>query len=147
MLRTQKIFTFVTPFGSFAYRRLVMGYINATAEFQRHINNTLGPLLWDTCLSMVDDLCIASATKEEHRVHCCSVLTALARRHHCIKPSKMHILRKVIEYLGHLSTPTGTMPTSKHVDAILHMPPPLGDDNLVDRSKLAVSLELAVALW
>ena len=48
----------------------------------------------------------------------------------------MHILRKVIEYLGHLSTPTGTMPTSKHVDAILHMPPPLGDDDLVDRSKL-----------
>ena len=60
--RTQKIFTFVTPFGSFAYRRLVMGYINATAEFQRHINNSLGPLLWDTCLSMVDDLCIASET-------------------------------------------------------------------------------------
>ena len=28
------------------------------------------------------------------------------------------------------------MPTSKHVDAILHMPPPLGDDDLVDRSKL-----------
>ena len=48
----------------------------------------------------------------------------------------MHILRKIIEYLGHLSTPTGTMPTSKHVDAILHMPPPLGDDGLVDRSKL-----------
>ena len=85
---------------------------------------------------MVDDLCIASETKEEHRVHCCSVLTSLARRHHCIKASKMHILRKVIEYLGHLSTPTGTMPTSKHVDAILHMPPPLGNDGLVDRSKL-----------
>ena len=31
--RTQKIFTFVTPFGSFAYRRLVMGYINALSTF------------------------------------------------------------------------------------------------------------------
>ena len=24
-----------------------MGYVNATAEFQRHMNNTPGPLLWD----------------------------------------------------------------------------------------------------
>ena len=48
--RAQKLFTFVTPFGTFAYQRLVMGYVNATAEFQRHMNNTLGPLLWDTCL-------------------------------------------------------------------------------------------------
>ena len=49
--RAQKIFTFVAPFGTFSYQRLVMGYVNATAEFQRHMNNTLGPLLWDTCLS------------------------------------------------------------------------------------------------
>ena len=51
--RAQKIFTFVTPFGTFAYQRLVVGYVNATAEFQRHMNNTLGPLLWDTCLSIL----------------------------------------------------------------------------------------------
>ena len=105
-----------------------MGYINATAEFQRHINNTLGPLLWDTCLSMVDDLCIASETKQEHRVHVTAVLTALAQRHHSIKASKMHILRKIIEYLGHMSTPSGTQPTSKHIDAIVNMPPPLGPE-------------------
>ena len=71
-----EIFTFVAPFGTFAYQRLVMGYVNATAEFQRHMNNTLGPLF------MVDDLCIASETKEEHRVHVTSVLTSLAQRHH-----------------------------------------------------------------
>ena len=134
--RAQKIFTFVTPFGTFAYQRLVMGYINATAEFQRHINNTLGPLLWDTCLAMVDDLCIASETKEEHRVHVTAVLTALAQRHHSIKASKMHILRKIIEYLGHMSTPHGTQPTSKHIDAIVCMPAPLGDDGLVDKTRV-----------
>ena len=136
MERAQKIFTFVTPFGTFAYKRLVMGYINATAEFQRHMNNTLGPLLWDTCLSMVDDLCVASETKLAHRVHCTAVFTSLARRGHSIKPSKMHVLRREIEYLGHLSTPEGTRPTAKHVDAIVGMPPPLGDDGLIDKTKL-----------
>ncbi len=126
--RTQKIFTLVTPFGTYAYTRLVMGFLNATAEFQRHMNNTLGPSLWDMCLSMVDDLCIASHTKPEHRVHCTSVLTKLAQRNHSIKPSKMHVLRKVIEYLGHLSTPEGTRPTGKHVEAIVNMPPPIQDE-------------------
>ena len=61
-----------------------MGYINATAEFQRHMNNTLGPALWDYCLSMVDDVIIGSETKQEHRVHVASVFTRLAQRGHGI---------------------------------------------------------------
>ena len=126
--RTQKIFTLVTPFGTFGYTRLVMGYINATAEFQRHMNNTLGPSLWDMCLSMVDDVCVASATKPEHRLHMTSVLTKLAQRNHSIKPSKMAILRKIVEYLGHMSTPQGTKPTGKHVSAIVEMPAPINED-------------------
>ena len=83
---------------------------------------------------MVDDLCIASETKPEHRVHVTAVLTALAQRPHSIKPSKMHILRKVIEYLGHMSTPTGTQPTAKHVSAIVDMPKPLDETGLVDKT-------------
>ena len=42
--RAMKVVTFVTPFGTFGYRRLVMGYIKSAAEFQWHINNTLGGL-------------------------------------------------------------------------------------------------------
>ena len=84
---------------------------------------------------MVDGLCIASVAKEEHRVHVTSVLTSLAQRHHSIKPSKMHILRPIIiECLGHMSTPDGTMITSKHAGAITSMPPSLGDDGLADKT-------------
>ena len=100
----------------------------------RDMNNTLGPSLWDYCLSMVDDVIIASETREEHRVHVATVLTKLAQRHHSIKPSKMSILRKLLEYLGHISMPHGTKPTGKHVAAIVDMPPPLREDSkgLVD---------------
>ena len=31
--RVSRVITFVTPFGSFCYNRLVMGYISASAEF------------------------------------------------------------------------------------------------------------------
>mgnify|MGYP002054569580 CR=1 FL=1 len=74
----------------------------------------LGSLVVQRCLCCLLGMCVFL------------VVRTLFATVHCIKPTKMHILRKVIEYLGHLSTPTGTMPTSKHVDAILHMPPPLG---------------------
>ena len=60
--RLQKIMTMVTPFGTFSYTRLAMGYINATAEFQRHTNNTLGDSLWVEALAVVDDVIVANAT-------------------------------------------------------------------------------------
>ena len=43
--RTKRIFTLVTPFGTYAYTRLVMGYINATAEFQRISASSLASCL------------------------------------------------------------------------------------------------------
>ena len=141
--RTQRIFTLTTPFGTFGYKRLVMGYINATSEFQRHMNNTLGPCLWDMCLSMVDDLIVGSTTVAEHRVHCTQVFTKLAQRQHSVKPSKATFLKKEIEYLGHISTPTGTMPTTKHVDSIIQMPEPLQEDGSVDRTRLRSFLGMA----
>ena len=50
LLETREIFTVVTPFGTYCYNKFVIGYINATVEFQRHPNATLvsccGSLCW-----------------------------------------------------------------------------------------------------
>ena len=102
-----------------------MGYINATAEFQRHTNATFGELLWDSVLAMVDDVCIASDEVPQHRGDVRAAFDRLARRHHAVKPSKANILNGNIEYLGHISTPEGLKPTNKHVKAIREMPPPI----------------------
>ena len=61
--RMQQYFTFVTPIGTYNYTRLVMGFINATAEFQRAMNHTMGDSLWRCAVAMVDDLIVASATR------------------------------------------------------------------------------------
>ena len=74
---TREIFTVVTPFGTYCYNRLVMGYINATAEFQRHTNATFGELLWGYVLAMVDDVCITSAEVPQHRGDVRAALTSL----------------------------------------------------------------------
>ena len=127
-----RVITFVTPFGSFCYNRLLMGYINASAEFQRHVNNTLGPLLWSSALSMVGD-----KSKQEHRQSNLAVWGCFACRGHSLKPEKVNTLRHEVEYLSHISTPTGLKPTTKHVRSIVGMPPPLGKDGVtIDKTKL-----------
>ena len=101
-----------------------MGFINATAEFQRHINNTLGDSLWREALAMVDDLVVASASLEEHRRHMTNVFHKQARRHRSLKPSKMSILRDKVKYLEHVCTESGLEPSPEHEDAIAKMPYP-----------------------
>jgi len=63
---TRKVFTLVTPFGTYCYNRMVMGWINATAEFQRHMNVTMGDALWRCAIVMVDDICVGPSTLDEH---------------------------------------------------------------------------------
>ena len=76
-----------------------------------------------------------------------SVLTSLAQRHHSIESSKMYILRLIIEYLGHMPTPDGTMPTSKHVEAVINMSPPLGGDGLADVRLIASECKYIFAMF
>jgi hypothetical protein len=54
----KRFLAMATPFGTFSYTGLAMGYINATAEFQRHTNNTLGHSLWVEALVIVDDVIV-----------------------------------------------------------------------------------------
>ena len=79
---------------------------------------------------------MASKTLEEHRRDVLAVWTRFAARGHSIKPSKAKILQDEIDYLEHVSTPTGLMPTNAHVRAIVDMPDPVGADEKVDPTRL-----------
>ena len=83
------MFTLVTPFGTYCYNRMVMGWINATAEFQRHMNVTMGDALWRCAIVMVDDICVGSSTLDEHIQQLEEVSSRLAARGHSLKPSKV----------------------------------------------------------
>jgi len=63
---TRKVFTLVAPFGTYCYSRMAMGWINATAEFQRHMNVAMGDALWRCAIVIVDDIYVGSATLDEH---------------------------------------------------------------------------------
>ena len=117
--RMRKYFTFVTPFGTWSYNRLVMGFINATAEFQRCMNHTLGNCLYRNCVAMVDDLIVASETMEQHVDDLWEVFAKLAARGHSIKPKKLRFIPEEVEYHTNLTLSTGKASTWKSQIACL----------------------------
>ena len=131
---TSRVFSFITPLGSYMYTRLLMGYINATAIFQRVVNKTFGDSLWRNAVLMVDDGAIGSKSLADHRADVRENLTKMAERHHSIKPEKMLILPEEFKHLGHVVTTEGTRPSPNHVKAISEMPPPIFDDGTADES-------------
>ena len=114
-------------FGTYVYNRLAMGWVNATAEFQRAINHTLGDCLWRNALAMVDDLVVASPDTEQHILDLWEVFAKLASRAHSLKPSKVNLFCDRVDYLGHVSTEDGYSITAKHKVAIAQMPYLIGD--------------------
>ena len=136
---TRKVFTLVAPFGTYCYNRMVMGWINATAEVQRHMNVTMGDALWCCAIVMVDGICVGSATLDGHVQQLEEVFSRLAARGHSPKPSKVRLLQQDVEYLGHISTPGGVKITPGQRKAILPMPYPLDADCEVVELACAVS--------
>ena len=101
------MFTLVAPFGTYCYGRMVTGWTNATAELQRHMNVTMGDALWRCAIVMVGDICVGSATLDEHIQQLEEMFSRLAARGHSLKPSKVKLLQQDVEYLGHISSPGG----------------------------------------
>ena len=134
--RMKQYFTFVTPFGSFCYNRLLMGYINATAEFQRQMNLTMGDALLRCAMVMVDDLIIASKHLESHFVDVTDVFAKCAARGHSLQAKKVNFLQPSVEYLGHVCTKDQIYITDKHREAITAMPYPVDSQGDVMETEL-----------
>ncbi|MEC8731054.1 MAG: reverse transcriptase family protein, partial [Actinomycetota bacterium] len=130
--RARRVLTIVLPFGTYSYQRLPMGYINATAEFQRVVNRNLGGLTWKICMIMVDDLMVASPTLEEHIDHLRQVFERLACKGHTLSAKKTNFLREELEYLGHVCTPNGLRIPDRTVVSVREMPYPLDSDGTVN---------------
>ena len=98
---------FVTPFGMHQFRVMPFGLCNAPGTFQRLMELILTGLHWTTCLVYLDDIIIYSRTVEEHLQRLKEVLERLKGAGLKLKPSKCHLLRKSVKYLGHVISEHG----------------------------------------
>jgi len=102
MKEGSKEFTaFTTPHGMFEYNVMPMGLANAPSIWQRFIDSILGPYSHDFCFAYLDDILIASQTREEHVRHCKLILDVLQRHGLHAKPHKCHWFQEEVEFLGY----------------------------------------------
>ncbi len=98
---------FSTPMGLFEANRMPFGLQNAPSTFQRLMTCCFGDLNFTHLLIYLDDLIIFSKTFDEHLERLQLVFDRLQRHGLKLKPSKCQLLRKEVQYLGHLVSAEG----------------------------------------
>lgn len=105
-----------TPFGLFEFTRMPFGLKNAGQTFQRFINQVLTGL--DFVFVYIDDILIASKTENEHIHHLTEVFERLSSFGVSIKPTKCEFGVSKINFLGHVISVEGILPSEERVEVI-----------------------------
>lgn len=112
----------ITPFGLFEFLRTPFGLRNAAQTFQRFIHNVLYGL--DFCFPYIDDILIASETKEVHETHLRSVFTRLQKHGLILNLNKCMLGVEEIDFLGYHINSKGTTPLQEKVNTIVNYKKP-----------------------
>ncbi|XP_063785579.1 uncharacterized protein LOC134933980 [Pseudophryne corroboree] len=115
---------FVTPMGLYEFNRMPFGLCNAPATFQRVMEHCLGHRNFEIVLLYLDDIIIFSRTYPEHLQHLREVFQQLAKYGLKLKPSKCHLLKPEVQYLGHIVNAEGVSPDPDKIKAVLEWPVP-----------------------
>lgn len=111
-----------TPFGLFEFLRMPFGLRNAAQTFQRFMNEVLYGLHF--CYVYIDDLLIASSSREEHLHHLQLVLERLSDHGILINAAKSIFGVPALDFLGHHVDNTGIRPLEAKVQVIREFPQP-----------------------
>jgi len=112
----------ITPFGLFEFVRMPFGLRNSAQTFQRMMDEVLRGL--PHVFVYIDDLLIASRTREEHLVHLREVLQRLEENGLVLNGEKCVLGVREVEYLGHVVSSGGIRPLPERVEAITCFPRP-----------------------
>jgi hypothetical protein len=112
----------ITPFGLFEFPRTPFGLCNAAQAFQRMMDTTLAGLPF--IFVYIDDILVASATREQHLKDLREVFERLAANGLSVKPSKCLFGQEAVRFLSHEVDANGVMPQTSKVDAVKRFPQP-----------------------
>ena len=115
---------FTTHSGLYEFQVMPFGLCNAPATFQRLMENVLAGLARDKCLVYLDDILVIGQSLDEHLSNLREVFSRLQRAGLRLKPTKCKLLRKEVEFLGHVVSRYGIKADPKKVTAVAEFPPP-----------------------
>ena len=115
---SKKYTAFACDKGLFEWNVMPMGLKNSGATFQRRMDQIFGDLIGNGLLVYMDDLFVYSETLERH-IEIIAEMTKRLRAHVIyLKSSKCEILRRKIEFLGHVIADGTIMPNKTNTKAL-----------------------------
>lgn len=115
---------FVTRRGAFRWRRMPMGLSGATATFQRTMDLILSGLNFVICLVYLDDVIVFSTTPQQHLDRLREVFNRLRGANLKLKVQKCRLMKKRVEFLGHIVSPEGVSADPEKIQKIVDWTPP-----------------------
>lgn len=115
---------FTTGQGLYQLRAMPMGLTNSPATFQRMMELVLRGLPWQVCMVYLDDVLIYSPTFEDHLFSLCKVFSRIQAAGLRLNPTKCHLARDHVVFLGHVVSHDGLQPDPRNTDKVRTWPTP-----------------------
>ncbi|UYV83878.1 hypothetical protein LAZ67_X000489 [Cordylochernes scorpioides] len=119
---SQKLTTFITPFGRFFFKRIPFGITSAPEIFQRKMTQLLGKIEGVVCF--MDDIVVYGSSLEEHNERVRQVLKKIQEEGMTLNPEKCQFGVKTVKFLGHSLSSEGLFIDEEKLDAITKMEAP-----------------------
>ena len=105
----------ICPLGLFEFNCMPFGLRNASATFQRFVDQVCHSL--SNVMAYVDDIVVFS-NSQEHKLHVLELFERLDKFGVCVNISKCEFCKNSISFLGHLVSSEGIKPLPDKIDAI-----------------------------
>ena len=115
---------FSTRTGHYEYVTMPFGLCNAPSTFERAMELIMKGLQWKTLILYLDDIIVMGSSFDEHLDRLDEVLTRLTDAGLKLKPSKCHLFRSEVAYLGHVVSESGIKPDPEKVRRVQEWPTP-----------------------
>ncbi|GFU51231.1 retrovirus-related Pol polyprotein from transposon 17.6 [Trichonephila clavipes] len=96
----------------------VMPFGLTTTTFEHLMETVLGGLSYEACLVYLDDIIIVGRSFEEHLKNIRRVLQKLKEANLKLSPSKCHLFRREVTYLGHIISAEGVRTDPDKISAV-----------------------------
>lgn len=116
--------TFRTRYGSYQWRVMPFGLVNAPATFMKLMNRVLMPFIDDFVAVYLDDIIVFSKNWSDHLLHLRKVFEVLQKEGLKVNPKKCTFGKTELPFLGHIVTRGGIKVDPPKVDAIDRYPRP-----------------------
>ena len=116
--------TFVSPLGSYRFKKLPFGVSNAPSCYSRLVDIILSKIPPTFALGYLDDIIIYSRTLTEHVDHLRAVVELHTEAGLKLNLKKCEVLKSKVQYLGHIVSAAGIGMVEEYVTRITNWPTP-----------------------